>query len=444
MSIATTKIWKVVSNFDYTIKYAENRKKTVLTGKEINSIESVINYASAEEKTTKNEIELVSAINCAKESAFEEMMQTKRKFGKTDKILAWHGYQSFKPGEVTPELAHQIGIELAKTLWGDRFQVVVTTHLDQKHIHNHFVLNSVSFLDGKKYPANKKTYFRMREVSDQLCYNYGLSVVENPKYNGISRGAYRASYEQRFSIEKVVKQIVDSAIKGSRSIEEFETILKLDGYNIDFSGKYVAVKVPGHRTVRIDRRFGNKYSYEGIQKQIDYYKEHPVKRVVVKKYVRGSVRPGCKISGLRGLYISYLFKLGVIPAKRQMSNRQMHYLLKEDLRHLDNLIAEMDFLQKNEIVNTQELSAALAEKSNSYDVLSERRKGVRNKIRRCKPEDKENLQKDLGALNEQLKKLRKEIFYCKDICERSGKMRDRFTEKDRSDENWKEEMNTKW
>ena len=95
--------------------------------------------------------------------------------------IAWHGYQSFKPGEVTPELCHQIGVQTAKELWGDDFQIIVTTHLDREHLHNHFCLNSVGFRDGRKYNYSKSERRRMMEVSDRICLEHGLSVIRNPK-----------------------------------------------------------------------------------------------------------------------------------------------------------------------------------------------------------------------------------------------------------------------
>ena len=106
------------------------------------------------------------------------MQDTKKYYNKEDKILAFHAYQSFKEGEVTAELAHKIGVQLANEMWGDRFQVIVTTHLNTHCIHNHFVINSVSFKDGLKYYDNHTNYSIMRHLSDEICKEYGLSVLE--------------------------------------------------------------------------------------------------------------------------------------------------------------------------------------------------------------------------------------------------------------------------
>ena len=138
-----------------------------------------MNYTTQDYKT--EEQRCVSGVNCIPEIARDEMMMVKRQFGKEGGITAFHGYQSFAPGEVTPEQAHKIGVELACKLWGDRFQVIMATHLDKQHIHNHFVLNSVSFVDGKKYNDCKATYALMRQISDELCRERRLSVIENPE-----------------------------------------------------------------------------------------------------------------------------------------------------------------------------------------------------------------------------------------------------------------------
>ena len=105
-------------------------------------------------------------------------MAVKKRFGKDNGVMAYHGYQSFAPGEATPEAAHEIGVRLAERLWGDRYQVLVATHLDKEsHLHNHFVVNSVSFLDGLRYYRSEKDYYAMRRESDRLCLEYGLSVL---------------------------------------------------------------------------------------------------------------------------------------------------------------------------------------------------------------------------------------------------------------------------
>lgn len=176
--MATTKIWPIKGRLKDVTDYAANPEKT-----EYDDLKSSIAYAVNGEKTASpdEKVFLISGVNCDADTAYEEMAAVKKHFGKTGGNVAYHAYQSFKPGEVTPEECHQIGIELARKLWGDRYQVLVATHLDKEHRHNHFVINSVSFIDGIKFNDNKGAYRLFRTVSDELCAARGLSVIEHPK-----------------------------------------------------------------------------------------------------------------------------------------------------------------------------------------------------------------------------------------------------------------------
>lgn len=175
--MATTSIWKIDKRLDHVIKYTTNPEKT--TNEAYKELHNVIEYTKASYKT--EEQLYVTTLNCSKETILQEMMETKKKYRKTDGILGYHAFQSFAEGEVTPEIAHEIGVKLANELWGDKYEVVVTTHLNTKHIHNHFCFNSVSFKDGKKYHDCHSSYALMRETSDRLCEEYKLSVLKEKK-----------------------------------------------------------------------------------------------------------------------------------------------------------------------------------------------------------------------------------------------------------------------
>lgn len=165
----------------------------------------------------------VSGVNCSSSTARDEMMAVKKRFGKEDGTVAYHGYQSFASGEATPELAHEIGLALAKKLWGEKYQVLVATHLDREnHLHNHFVVNTVSFVDGIKYHRTEQDYFDMQRESDRLCREYGLSVIENPQ-RGKSKhyGEWRAEQEGRPTYLSLIKADVDTAIRQSMTERQF-------------------------------------------------------------------------------------------------------------------------------------------------------------------------------------------------------------------------------
>jgi hypothetical protein len=190
--MATTAIWDVRGWLGKVVIYAENPEKTenptfyqkpVMTDRETEGLADVIEYATRDEKVREeagvkdDTIAMqyfVTGINCVPSTARDEMIAAKKRYGKDDGIVAFHGYQSFAPGEVTPDTAHQIGIELARRLWGERFQVIVATHLDKSnHLHNHFVLNSVSFKDGYRYNDCTTTYMEMRKASDGCAESTG-------------------------------------------------------------------------------------------------------------------------------------------------------------------------------------------------------------------------------------------------------------------------------
>ena len=216
--MATTSIWSVKGWLGKVVIYVENPEKTMnpkaieqagITEEESQGLSDVIAYAVNEEKTRgKNPIadeggiimqQYVSGVNCTPTTARAEMLAVKKRYGKDEGIMAFHGYQSFAPGECTPDLAHEIGVKLAEELWGDRFQVLVATHLDKAHhLHNHFVVNSVSFTDGLRYHRTNQDYRDMRRVSDRLCREYQLSVIERPKAGKTQHyGEWRASKEGR-------------------------------------------------------------------------------------------------------------------------------------------------------------------------------------------------------------------------------------------------------
>lgn len=176
--MATTKLWPVRDSVKRDLDYTKNPEKT-----EYSELSKVLHYAENDTKTFSGDekVFFVTGIHCSREHAFEEMLAVQEQFGKVDKNLCYHGYQSFKPGEVTPQQCHDIGIKLAEQLWGNRYQVFVATHLNTGHLHNHFVICSVSCREGKKFEAKYWRYRQMRKASDALCRSMGLSVIEKLK-----------------------------------------------------------------------------------------------------------------------------------------------------------------------------------------------------------------------------------------------------------------------
>lgn len=285
--MATTSIWRVNGWLGKVLIYIENPDKTEnpdffekqdMDGKEAQGLSDVIEYAVQQQKTGKTvESEgetvmrqFVSGVNCSPSTARDEMIAVKKRFGKEDGTVAYHGYQSFAPGEATPELAHEIGLALAKKLWGEKYQVLVATHLDKEnHLHNHFVLNTVSFVDGIKYHRTEQDYFDMQRESDRLCREYGLSVIENPQ-RGKSKhyGEWRAEQEGRPTYLSLIKADVDTAIRQSMTERQFFYRLRQMGYDVKV-GKDITVRPLNYpRGRKLMRNFGEDYSMENIRKRI--------------------------------------------------------------------------------------------------------------------------------------------------------------------------------
>ena len=223
--MATTAIWKVKGSLGRVVDYAANPDKTtIFTTEDLQGLRDVMDYKTEEQW-------YVSGINCIPAIARDEMQIVKRQFGKESGIVAFHGYQSFAPGEVTPEQAHEIGLELAKRLWGEKFQVVVATHLDREHIHNHFVLNSVSFVDGKKFNDCKATYALMRRASDELCREHGLSVIEAPEQGRtMSHDTWEAEQKGKPTWYGQIRRDVDAANTQTFLFEHYTAKNRKQGY----------------------------------------------------------------------------------------------------------------------------------------------------------------------------------------------------------------------
>lgn len=233
--MAVCEIWDVKGRLDHPIDYAKNPEKTVnpkYTEADLQALGDVMKYATNGEKTEKQFF--VTGVNCDPATARDEMMITKGQWQDESEIVCYHGYQSFKKGEVTPEQAHEVGVKLAERMWGDRFQVIVATHLNTDCLHNHFVLNSVSFADGKHYHDNKKNLRLLRKRSDELSREYALSVIEQPSGRKKPYALYQAEKQGLPTRDTVARQAVDEAISKSFTLKDFDRELLKMGYRINF------------------------------------------------------------------------------------------------------------------------------------------------------------------------------------------------------------------
>ena len=214
-----------VRRLDRTVDYVQNKAKT--TPK---SLEEAVDYAANRDKTESACFE--TGLGCTTTSAFEDMRLNTLRWHKETGVQGYHLVQSFAEGEVTPELAHQIGVEFAEQLLHGKYQAIVTTHLNTKHYHNHIVWSAVSLEDGKKYHSNSKSYYtEVRALSDALCQKYGLSIIETPE---LLRGKrqyekWRAEENNQPTWRTAIRQDVDEAIRQSHTWRQFLNALEHKG-----------------------------------------------------------------------------------------------------------------------------------------------------------------------------------------------------------------------
>ena len=431
--MATTSIWAVKKRLDHVIDYTTNPDKT--SKEDYKDLHNVIEYATASYKT--EEQLYVTAINCNENSIYEDMMLTKRRFNKTDGILGFHAFQSFAEGEVTPEVAHEIGIKLANELWGDRFEVVVSTHINTNHIHNHFCINSVSFIDGKKYYNNRHTYALMRQTSDSLCREYNLSVIEEKpcgKHN-IDYTKYYNEQVKKSNYYSNIKDDIDYAIGQAYNYIDFLGIMKKMNYEvIDRSGKLSVRPINRKRNIRIERAFGEDYTIKNINERIFNTQSvrvpFPEVRTLSGRYKRYSrnkkIRNKRKMTGIRALYFHYCYLLKIYPRK---TKKIMSKELREEIKKMESISNEARFLCKTGIQTSQELLSYKSSSITKKNELKSKREYQWRKYKRAKTdEEKQKIKENINEITKEIEELSKTEKMIENIESRIPKMKENIQE----------------
>ena len=434
--MAVTKLWPVKDNLRRVLDYAVNPTKTVrespYTEQQYQALADVIAYAENEEKTEK--VMYVQGINCDAIEARSQFIDTKMAFSKTDGIQAYHGYLSFEETNITPELAQEVGMEFARRVWGERFQVVVTTHLNTQHLHCHFVINSVSFKDGKRLHGDEKAWIKFRHIADEVCKSYGLYYKPNPEYiKPTSYYYHKLEKEGMPTRYSILREVIDDIIARSHGISEFRYNLDKEGYRYQLEGnrKYWTVIPKGYnKPVRL-YKLGENYTNEAIMRRLDEnfqkIRTQPFqsRHIVIRRYNlptrEDKIR---KVGGLYGLYLYYCYKLGYLPKYKRPSPAKIHYIFREDWLKIDRISAQTRLLGREHISTIEQLFSFRAGLDTEINTLIADRKLLRNKIR-TKIDDKElsEAKEQIAAINERLKVLRKECKLCEGIAERSGVIR---------------------
>jgi len=237
-------------------------------------MKNVLNYVSRKEKTVSEDKRFVSGVNCSPETALDEMAATKNLYHKTDGRLYYHLVQSFPSGyEIEPELAHKIAVELAEKAF-NKYEVVVATHIDREHIHSHFVFNSVSFEDGKKYHSNKESIEQLMKLSDEICQHYGVHVLDTPKKkmnrDYLSDSEYRLA-KRGESFKWELMNVINQVMKQAKTKKQFCYLMKQQGYGVRWEDnrKYITYTCPNKRKCRDNKLHGEKYRKENMEYEFE-------------------------------------------------------------------------------------------------------------------------------------------------------------------------------
>lgn len=417
--MAYTKILVIHDRLDKSLSYAQNSDKT--------SLETAIDYVMNREKTESVCFE--TAINCELEHAYRDMMSTKSRWGKeTRKRKGYHIIQSFAPGETVPQEAHEIGVEFASGLLGDRYEAVVTTHLDKAHLHNHIVFNSVSFVDGAMYKDRFADYYEgIRGLSDALCAEHGLSVIV-PDEDSPRRRLSRSEWEGKTTIRDTVRRDIDDALGRAYTFRSLLDELRRMGYQVNTQRKHISVRPPGASgNIRLDS-LGGGYSEEELKSRVAAAQDgkppqnasppsptvHAGRRY---RIVRGG-RVRRRLSGFQKLCFKYLCLLG--GAGRRTA---MPMSARQELAKMERYKRQFRYLRENRIETSEQLAMQYDAIQASIDALADNRRDLYPQKRA----GDEWAADEIERINERLRSLRRQLRMCVRIERDTEMMRDRVS-----------------
>lgn len=321
-----------------------------------------INYILNPDKTQEGR--LIGGVNCQPDMAFEQMKETKRKFGKIDQRQGYHIVLSFKEGEITPDTAYEITEKFIEQYLRNQYEVVFSVHDNTDHIHSHIVFNSVSCIDGRKYHYKKGDWEKeIQPITNRLCEEYGLSILEiGDEKSDPDRGYQNWSINRDgpFVWSDMIKRDLDACILQNNTFDDFLVMLKDKGYELK-QGKYLAVRPPGMSRFKRCKSIGDEYSEERIRQRIleedmsSYLKKQQIEvkpqivRCRVKRYQRA------KMSGMQKRYYAKLYRIGMLKKKPY----SQVYQYKDDIRKMQKLQQQYLFLARHEVKSSVELAATI-------------------------------------------------------------------------------------
>ena len=390
--MATTKIWAIKDSLSRVVSYAKNPEKTIFS-----DLKQVLKYAEDDEKTiidNKEKNMYVTGVNCNRNTAYKEMISVQKRFDKTTGNIAYHAYQSFKTGEVSPEVAHEIGVKLAQRMWAEH-QVIVATHFNTGTYHNHFVINSVNMFTGKKFDCNKGAYFRFRGLSDELCKEYGLTVIEKPK-GKTPRSIYFAEKRGEPTKYNLMRQAIDEAMQMCISYNQFKKIMLKNGYiiNDDYNRKYPTIRSINDRKATRMYQLGEEYLPQNISYKVshnpyymqDKYYNFIKPRTNKRKYkiykFKGSFKDIKKMNGIDIMFLILLNLLGI--NQRRKEYKPLSPEMQREVRKLERYSKEVRLVVTEELKTTEDVKSYISQTENNIEKVTKLRQKYRNKLRNCK------------------------------------------------------------
>lgn len=327
------------------------------------TLSKAIAYILNPEKT--DEKLLVSSYGCASETAAREFEWTRKiaeqKGMNPVRIIARHVIQSFEIGEVTPELAHEIGKQFADEILGGKYEYVLTTHIDKDHVHNHLIFNAVDFVDYHAYKSYKRIYYDMREVSDRLCKENGLSVIPPSQNKGMGYKEYTEA-KRGTSWKQKLKQTIDRIVITAKDYDDFLRLMQEAGYEIK-TGKYISFRAKGQERFTRSKTIGENYTEERIKERIVGRTPRRSQRQTTPKGISliGDIQERIRLIDSRGY--EYKAKLTI---------------LKEAARTLN-------YLTENSLLQYADLEKKVEDVHSSYDRTGKELKGVEARLREVQP-----------------------------------------------------------
>lgn len=348
-------------------------------------LDKSIGYVLNPDKT--DEMILTGSVNCAVDSAYDMMTQTKQSYGKTNGALGYHIIQSFKPGEITQEMALKVLEEYVTRYLGEKYEAVYAVHNDKGHIHGHIVFNSVSFKNGKKYRSSRPEYYQnARGIMNDICREYGLSVIlEQDERQGVSYREWWDTRHGNVTWKQLVSKDIDEAIAKTYSYGEFQAYMEDRGYEIKH-GKHVAFRPYGKERFVRGKTLGSRYAEESIKARIagwedviPYLTDSQPRRV----YYRGKfpIQSKVKMHGMKALYWRYLYMLGKVKKRPQIAPAK----LRADVQRYHQINEQYAFINKNGLETAQDLISFVEQTTLSLKQAEHEKYALMGQRKKLKP-----------------------------------------------------------